>query len=46
MIAGVYGMNFQHIPELSWSFGYPLAITMMTLIDLVLFFRFRKAGWL
>jgi magnesium transporter len=46
MIAGVYGMNFQQIPELSWSFGYPFAIAMMTLIDLVLFFRFRKAGWL
>ncbi len=46
MIAGVYGMNFQHIPELSWSFGYPFSIAMMALIDLVLFFRFRKAGWL
>lgn len=46
MIAGVYGMNFEHIPELSWSFGYPLAISMMAIIDVVLFFRFRKAGWL
>ena len=46
MIAGVYGMNFEHIPELSWSFGYPFAIAMMALIDGVLFFRFRKAGWL
>ncbi len=46
MIAGIYGMNFQHIPELSWSFGYPLSIAMMAVIDGVLFFRFRKAGWL
>ena len=46
MIAGVYGMNFRHIPELDWSFGYPFAIAMMAVIDVVLFFRFRKAGWL
>jgi len=46
MIAGVYGMNFQHIPELSWSFGYPFAVATMAVIDVVLFFRFRKAGWL
>jgi magnesium transporter len=46
MIAGVYGMNFEHIPELSWSFGYPFAIAAMAIIDVVLFFRFRKAGWL
>jgi magnesium transporter len=46
MIAGVYGMNFRHIPELDWSLGYPFAIAMMTVIDVVLFFRFRKAGWL
>jgi magnesium transporter len=46
MIAGVYGMNFQHMPELQWSFGYPLAIGVMVAIDGVLFYRFRKAGWL
>jgi len=46
MIAGVYGMNFEHMPELKWSFGYPLAVGVMVAIDTLLFFRFRKAGWL
>jgi magnesium transporter len=46
MIAGVYGMNFKHMPELSWVYGYPLAITLMVVIDVYLFYRFRKARWL
>ena len=46
MIAGVYGMNFEHMPELKWTFGYPISIALMAVIDGVLFFRFRKAGWL
>ncbi len=46
MIAGVYGMNFEHMPELKWAFGYPLAIAAMVAIDIYLFYRFRKAGWL
>ncbi len=46
MIAGVYGMNFQHMPELQWTFGYPLAVGVMVAIDTFLFIRFRKAGWL
>jgi magnesium transporter len=46
MIAGVYGMNFSHMPELNWAFGYPLAIIAMIVIDVYLFTRFRKAGWL
>ena len=46
MIAGIYGMNFEHMPELDWVFGYPLALGIMVGIDLYLFFRFRKAGWL
>ena len=46
MIAGVYGMNFRHMPELSWEWGYPLAIAAMAAIDVVLFWRFRKAGWI
>ena len=45
MIAGVYGMNFEHMPELEWELGYPLAIGVMVAIDLFLFWRFRKAGW-
>jgi magnesium transporter len=46
LIAGVYGMNFDFMPELKWSFGYPLVVVAMVAIDVVLFFRFRKAGWL
>ena len=46
MIAGVYGMNFEHMPELRWSLGYPVSIALMAVIDGFLFFRFRKAGWL
>jgi magnesium transporter len=46
MIAGVYGMNFKHMPELDWSLGYPLSIALMAVIDTFLFVRFRKAGWL
>jgi magnesium transporter len=46
MIAGIYGMNFQHMPELNWPYGYPLAIGSMALIDCYLFYRFRKAKWL
>jgi len=46
MIAGVYGMNFKNMPELSWAFGYPLALSIMTILDSVLFYRLRKAGWL
>ena len=46
MIAGVYGMNFEHMPELKWELGYAFAIWMMVLLDVALFWRFRKAGWL
>jgi magnesium transporter len=46
MIAGVYGMNFTHMPELSWQWGYPAALLSMVLIDVYLVFRFRKAKWL
>ena len=46
MIAGIYGMNFEVMPELSWGFGYPVALSAMAVIDAYLFYRFRKAGWL
>jgi magnesium transporter len=46
MIAGVYGMNFKHMPELDWVWGYPFAVGLMVVIDSWLFTRFRKAGWL
>ncbi len=46
MIAGIYGMNFEHMPELTWSLGYPLTVAVMVAIDGYLFYRFRKAKWL
>ena len=46
MVAGVYGMNFDHMPELKWVWGYPFALTLMFGIDVYLWFRFKKSGWL
>jgi magnesium transporter len=45
-IASLYGMNFKHMPELDWAFGYPVVVGAMALINIVLFRRFRQAGWL
>lgn len=45
-IAGVYGMNFQFMPELTWRYGYFVAMGLIVLICLMLFFVFRRAKWL
>jgi magnesium transporter len=45
-IAGIYGMNFEHMPELTWTFGYPLALLLMLAICVLLYRRFKRAGWL
>ncbi len=46
MIAGIYGMNFKHMPELSWRYGYPLAIGLMLAICGTLYRTFKRTGWL
>jgi magnesium transporter len=46
MIAGIYGMNFKFMPELGWQYGYPVTVGVMAVIDVFLFTRFRKAGWI
>ena len=46
MIAGIYGMNFQFMPELSWVFGYPLALVLMGGSCVGLFVAFKRSGWL
>ncbi|MEU7818697.1 magnesium and cobalt transport protein CorA [Pseudonocardia sp. NPDC049154] len=46
LIAGVYGMNFTHMPELGWPFGYPFAIGLMLLLGLLLYVLFKRRGWL
>ncbi|MCX7898605.1 MAG: magnesium/cobalt transporter CorA [Methylocystis sp.] len=45
-IAGVYGMNFDHMPELKWEYGYFMVLGAIVLICVVLYWRFRRAGWL
>jgi magnesium transporter len=46
LIAGIYGMNFQHMPELGWQYGYPFALGMMLVLSFVLYRMFRKRDWL
>jgi magnesium transporter len=46
MLAGIYGMNFEHMPELGWTFGYPLVLAVMLSICTLLYRFFRRAGWL
>ncbi|HNO39864.1 MAG TPA: magnesium and cobalt transport protein CorA [Marmoricola sp.] len=46
LIAGIYGMNFEHMPELSWVVGYPLALVAMFVFSLVLYLIFKKRGWI
>jgi magnesium transporter len=46
MIAGIYGMNFEHMPELESIFGYPLAIGLMVVACLLLYRNFKRRHWL
>jgi magnesium transporter len=46
MIAGIYGMNFEHMPELRWRFGYPTVLAIILIVCTVLYRRFKRAGWL
>jgi len=46
MIAGVYGMNFKFMPELEWSWGYPVTMMVMVGVCAFLYYRFKRAGWL
>jgi magnesium transporter len=46
LISGIYGMNFEHMPELGWRIGYPLALALMAGACLLLYRTFRRAGWL
>jgi magnesium transporter len=45
-VAGIYGMNFEHMPELRWTYGYPAVLLVTLVICAVLYRRFRRAGWL
>lgn len=46
LVSSIYGMNFKHMPELDWWFGYPLAIALMTAAGLLPLWYFKKKGWL
>lgn len=46
LVAGVYGMNFAHMPELHWVFGYPFALVLMLVTGLLPLFWFRWRGWM
>lgn len=46
MIAGIYGMNFEHMPELKWRYGYEISLLVMGAIDVLLYFQFKRAKWL
>ncbi|WP_407924326.1 magnesium/cobalt transporter CorA [Actinomadura macrotermitis] len=45
-IAGIYGMNFEHMPELHWRYGYLLVIVVMAAAMGIVFYKLRKNGWL
>jgi magnesium transporter len=46
LVASIYGMNFHHMPELSWRFGYPLAIVAMVASAILPLWWFKRRGWL
>jgi len=46
VVGAIYGMNFDHMPELGWTFGYPLVLALSAVLCLVLYRRFKRSGWL
>lgn len=46
LVAGVYGMNFQHMPELAWNYGYGFALAIMGVASVALYVLFKRSGWL
>jgi len=46
LVASIYGMNFKHIPELDFEYGYPMALVLMTITAILPVWYFRRRGWL
>ncbi|HEY5114026.1 MAG TPA: CorA family divalent cation transporter [Nakamurella sp.] len=46
LVGTIYGMNFEHMPELGWSLGYPMAVFGMIAIGFVLYWGFKRRHWL
>jgi len=44
-LAGLYGMNFEHMPELKWRFGYPILLLVMLTIGISMFTFFKRRKW-
>jgi magnesium transporter len=46
LLAGIWGMNFKHMPELNWHYGYPMALGVIAAVMTTLYVLFKRAGWL
>ena len=46
MVFGMYGMNFEHMPELEWQYGYPLVVGVVLVLCALLYRTFKRSGWL
>jgi magnesium transporter len=46
MVAGIYGMNFEFMPELGWKFGYPIVLGSLVVLTAILYRKFKKSEWL
>jgi magnesium transporter len=46
LVGTIYGMNFHFMPELSWTWGYPMALGLMVATSVTLYFLFKRRGWL
>jgi magnesium transporter len=46
VVAGIYGMNFEHMPELHWHYGYAYVLSLMASLSAVLYAIFKRSGWL
>jgi magnesium transporter len=46
LVGTIYGMNFDHMPELHWQLGYPLALLLMVVTSTALYMVFKRRGWL
>jgi magnesium transporter len=46
LVGGIYGMNFEHMPELHWEYGYPFALGLMLAMGIGLYVAFKRRDWL
>ena len=46
LVGTIYGMNFDHMPELDWKLGYPFALVLMVMFSVSLYFIFKRRRWI